>query len=420
MSFTVSSANSMEIDFVLPNLRNGRLEDISPVVPRACIDPEFYWVSIGDVPDARKVAFIPARAKVTFAYMKNTNPTISDDLARSQAIVMASIRTGAEVAWKLLGSDLSQGEVAGSFAIYRPASAEVPEVPAVGTTARVPAVPAVEEGVTSNLQGATATAINALLASFVNFTADEKALAGACFMYGMVIPVNQGWSLIKFNHHVLTKGGSSTYTQWASTERQWISKSPASVKTFVETNKEWWANIAYHKACHPILMSLKMEIASRPTIKAMLTAANFGSAAIRLPATPPELEFAKVTIALFECMGPTMLSLGVDLDITRLADLVEKATVELDFKTKANLVAAATHLAHTQDANVAFAAGLLDAASEIGGGDEHTVLRSMGLKRVCTTNTGLFASGKTSYKAFNEVQRDAILKGIKLRLTVNL
>jgi hypothetical protein len=400
-----------EVDYTLPDLRNGALTDVVPVVPRAAIPAKYHWVGIAGMPDNRAMAMYPSLARVMFAWMTVNDPTAPAVEVRAQAIVISAIRLGIRSFWRPTVQDLSAGEVAPGYATYRAPANATPAVAATATTQAVPAVNAVREGFTVNYQGATATTGNAALNAFTDLTAEEEEVARYAILLGMVVPVTQGWSLVKNGHHFISTGTPSARSAWNAVKRQWTTKCSAAVTTWVTAQNAWFEDIAFHKAGHPLDMGFKIALATSATTGPKLKAADFGSAAVRLPATAPEFEYAKVVKTLLVLVSPTLTGMGATVNTTALDTAIAGVMAETDPAARSNRIVAAVLLAHSQDAMIAFCAGMLETATDNSATGTSTVLRSMGLKRVMTENPTEHASGRTTYRAYAQAQRDAIAAG---------
>lgn len=411
MATTLNLDNGFTVPFELPNLRNGELGTINAVVPSSAIPPQYYWLGIADMPIARAVAFLEILARGYYAQIRALAPTIAADVARGQAIVLAGIRTGTRVMWQLVTADLSASEMSPAMLTYRA------PVGAVAAAANVPAVAGIAEGVSVNFAGGTADASRTAWNGWQAMSAEENLVATHMITLAIAVLPTQGWSLVKTGHHYLSDGTPAMKAGWNALKKQYDSKIPAEVKTWIDGRTAWWSDIAFHKACHPVSMAVKLLIAGAVTTPAKLTKAGFGSAAVRLPATDPAFEYAKLVQAILTKTAGLLVSLGAEVYTEGLTQAVTRVFETDDAAARAERIAYAVSLAHSQDPLVAVAAGMLAYLTEEQAGN--TITRSYGYKRLVSEYPAEMNMGRTLATAQTRRQRELIAEGKPIALKIN-
>jgi hypothetical protein len=394
---------AFSVPYALPDLRNGTLGSITAVVPSSAIPSYYYWVGIGGLPDDRVVAYLEVFARTYYTMIRAGAPAISDATARDQAIVLAAVRVGTRKLWSIGTADLGASEIAPGYLTYRAADAN--------------ATPPVVEGVTTSFTGGTATAFGGPWGAWTGLTAEEKEVAVHHIALAVAILPTQGWSLVKTEHHYLSDAPSAMRSGWTAVKKQFDGKVPASVKAWVEARAAWWGDIAFHKACHPIEMAVKISMAGSPATGPKLQRAGYGSAAVRLPATDPAFEYVKLILAILTKTGGVLTSLGATISTTLLVAAHDAVFAETNTATRANLIAVAVSLAHSQDPSMAVAAGVLQYLTEAE--PSNTITRSYGYRRLVADYPAEVNMGRVMAVANAARQRQAIADGnpVQIRIT---
>jgi hypothetical protein len=204
---------------------------------------------------------------------------------------------------------------------------------------------------------------------------------------------------------------------WTAVKKQFDSKVPSAVKAWVETRAAWWGDIAFHKAGHPVEMTVTIALAGSPATGPKLARAGYGSAAVRLPATDPAFEYAKLVLAILTKTSGVLIGLGAVVDVSRLQVAMDAVFAEPDVTRRAGLIATAVSLAHSQDPSLAVAAGILQYLTE--SESSNTITKSFGFKRLIAEYPAELNQGRLMAVANAAKQRDAISAGdpVKLRIT---
>jgi hypothetical protein len=394
-NLNIANVEALQLPFPTQDLRNGQLDQIAAVVPRAAIPPAFFWLL--DVPvvglDAISVSTLMVRNYA--ARMEG----LGEAAARDKAIVLAAVRAGARAFWALQDAELSQGEVAAAEVTYVPEA--VPAPPAAAVPAHVTAA------FTAGNVGAADAAWN----GFVELTAGERETMQYLVLLGIAAPPTQGWSLVKNGHHFLSNAGDAARAGWNAVRRQWASKLPATVSQWVTARNAWFDDVAFHKACHPIEMAFKIGLAQAIDTPRRLKAADFGSAAVRLPATEPDFEYAKVTLAVLAKVSGTITGMGGQVNTTALAAANAAVMTAAPGQARSNLIAIAIGMAHTRDPMIAVAAGILQATLDASGVGRDTLLTSFGMRKLIADYPAEASAGANMYRAWMQRQRDLIAQG---------
>jgi hypothetical protein len=312
--------------------------------------------------------------------------------------------------YALDGSDLSTGECAPRAVNYRAATAQVGTPGATGFVAAKPA------GADTNFGGSTTTAATAAWSAWTALSVEESVILKWHIVLGAAVLPTQGWSIVKNGHHFLSEAGASAKAGYTAVTRQFRSKAPAEVMTFIENAQSWWEDVAYHKAGHPVLMSLKIEVAGHSDTAARLKAADWGSAAVRLPATSPDFEYAKLIKAVLIKVAPILTVLGATIDYTGLDTAMNAVFATNDIKVRSAAIAYATALAHTQDPTLAVAAGVL--LYLVQDQPTNTLTKSYGFKRLVNEYPAEVNLGGTLGRAYTQRQRDAIAAGDPISIRI--
>jgi len=384
--------------FTVMDLRNGALEDITAIVPSTAIPTQYHWNVIASVPDNRLLAYTEMNMRLQYAVLTAAEADATVDRRRSQAIIMGAMRTGLRAFWKIIVADLSPGETSRAYVTYRAATD--------GNA----------EGVTATWGTATATAATAAWAAWTDLTPLEKEVSEAFILLSIAVLPTVGWSLVKTGHHYLSQAGPAPRAGYAAIKKQWFTKVSAGVSAWVKSREEYWEDIAFHKVCHPILMSVAISIASSPSTKGKLEQADWGAAAVRLPATTPKLEYAKMVVALLTKVSGVLAVSNSTVDTTRLTAAITLAQTSTDLAARTAAVNTADALAHAKDALIAIAAGILIHITESGA--PSSIASSFGFKRLVGEYPAEVAKGTTLSRALAARERDAIRDGANVPLDI--
>jgi len=410
-SLNFDADTTFHAGFVLPDLRNGPPDTITEVMPRGSIPAMYRWMGIRGLPADQWVSRLEVVARITYAYMRVQDPAMDIAAARDQAIALASIRVGAIAAFTLTGADLSADEVGPGVATYRAPVTAVAAVGAVGDVGYVAPVAAVPEGVTLVWGGGTTAGATTAWNAWAPMTDLERAVATHHVILSMPILPTHGWSIVKCGHHFLSNPAQRMRSAWDGIKKQWMGKIPPSVATWVQGRIGWWEDVVFHKALHPVRMSLPVSFAQSTLVKERLVAVGWGAAAVRLPVTDPAFEIVKVAIALAAKTETVLTLMGGSVDVTRLQAYVNDVVAAADATIRNRLVNEAVLIVTTKAAQVAYLAGLYDALVTASYGPPPTLLNSIGLKKLVQDNPAGAAQGASIYRAFAARERKALEEG---------
>lgn len=394
--------NGFRTELPTPSLRNGALGDMVAIVPSTAIPIQYHWNMIGGVPDDRVMAYTELNMRLQYAIISAGDAGMSADKRRSQAIILGAMRTGLRIYWKIMVADLSPGEVGRAYVSYRAAAPN--------------ATPPVQEGVNVTWGTATATTAGAAWAGWDDLSALEREVAEAFILLSVAALPTSGWSIVKTGHHFLSQAGQSARAGYTAVKKQWFTKMSAAVAAWVRQREEYWEDIAFHKACHPVLMSVAVALASDRNTKLKLESVDFGAAAVRLPATAPQLEYAKMVLALLIKVGGVLTAAGATIDTRALYSEITAVYESADPVERSKHVAAATIMAHSCDASLAVAAGILLHITEAS--TPSTIASSHGFKRLIEDFPAAVTKGSTLSRSLAARERQAIAEGGQVSISI--
>lgn len=389
--------------FAMIDMRNGVVGDITACVPSTAIDRKYFWPVIADMPDGRHIPMAEMYMRAQTVLLQTNDAAITAPVARDQAIVLGAMRAAYHEIWKVRTIDLSADEIVVGALTYIPA---VAATPAAGNVA---AVAAVAEGVATAFAGGTAAAAGAAWTGWTAMTAAESLVAQRLTMLAIPALVAQGWSITRSGHHFLSEAGKSARSMYDGILRQWNSDNPESVTQWLTARSTWFEDVAFHKAGHPVRMALKASWAQSIDVKARITRAGFGAAALRLPAIKPEFEYPKMICALLKETSQTIAEAGGSVNYDSLQALVTTGVTSTEDATRIPAIDQAIALAHTLDPLLAIAAGVLWSTSE--NGTRSSICKAYSFKNLMAQNPTNFNLGEDIARAISRRRRDDMLAG---------
>lgn len=373
----------------IPNIRNGALADITSAAPREYIPRSYRWSVVGGLPTAEMPAYVEVVCRAQFVTLCDGNYGAMDEparvLARRKAIVMGSIRAAVAAAYQLVENDMQATEVTSS-------PRAVGGAVGARTLVDVPG---------------SAVAAAAAWNGWVDATDAERTVMNALMYLGIGVPALQGFSLVRFGHHFLSTGGDAPKKPWVALVKQVRASVPEAVHTWMDY--EWFQDVAFHKACHPISPATKQAWAKDPATKARLVTANLGSAAVRLPATPPDFEQAKAALSLLQKAKPSLEGMSITINLAGLlasADAVARADPGQPTR---DAVAAAVHLVEAHAPRVAYAAGIVAKIHETGA--PSSLLTAFSIRRLVRENQESYDAGFRAKAALNVRVAEQLTRG---------
>lgn len=371
---------------VVPDLRNGAVENVLDAAPSASIPERFYWVAIRGMPSAKATQFVKEfivaqYGQITFGTAYATNAGVAA-LCRREAILLGTARAVMTEAYRLTMADMTTAECKWSTLEYRlmetdteldARKAELTENAdlaederAADLTARRAALTKLPERIAHRPGNATADARAGREAGFGNMSDADWDIANVAGWLAIAIPLVQGVSLVNSGHHYIDttkKMFDGVYKQakflhtpiWSTLEEQMA----ADLKDRL-----------FHKAAHPIRPDRKRDWSKSHTKKAMLVEARHGAAAIRLPAMPAEASGLKAGLACMEKASGTITQLKGKVNLTAGKNLLSNIegtgeTIPTDAELKAYITTAIDWF-NVHQGSIAYCAGVVDKMRSIG------------------------------------------------------
>jgi hypothetical protein len=309
-------------------------------------------------------------------------------LARTQAIVIGSVRAGAAGAFHLTPQDFNAAEVTDAGSDYTAA------VPAAGDVAAVPAK--VDAGT------GTAAPKHAIALSMAAITAVEENVVNTLLYLGMAVPAMQGVSLTVTGHHFLP----TTKNVFLGMKRQAIQAGGPEVTNWVEAKADDFDDWAFHKACHPILPALKRTWAKSAETGARLVASGHGAAAIRIPALPSDAQAGKAGLAVMMKASPVVRGMGHTIAWDEGEARVKAAELAPEGREERAAVDAIRtwFAAHLEE--IAFCAGIVRHLSESLGTTRESTLNAFSIRKAISDGTASVNRGVVYCRAYLARMRD--------------
>lgn len=398
------------------DIRNGPVADARNIYVRPTIAAAYRWVGVRNLPVNDAAENVGAFIRSAWAQISLNAPAGMDAATqRKVAIVLGVGRSIMTTFYQINVNDLTPGELAEYIYEW-----DSPPAPA-GAPPGQPAAPPV-------LQTVAGAAPNRVAAAqaFGALTAEEEAVAAtlSTCMVG-ALPL-QGYSLIMTSHHYLSDKLSQSRRAFDVVERQfWKAQA---VSAWFGDHTDDIRDAAWHKAGHPVTITLKTALAKSDRVAQILVEAGVGSAAARLPAMEPELRAANSYKTLCATVRPLFEAYGGRLDYGALADAVELTElfphgaqplgVPQGFVLPPAVNDRASALAHlnrvlTSNSDVvAYCYGFYTALSDnnlmMGGtSQEDTLKSSYSLKKLKNQSYASFVAGSESFRDYQAAKSAA-------------
>lgn len=377
----------LSFSIVVPDLRNGSLTNIQQAAPRASMSVLYHWAVITDLRATDYVPTVEYVIRATYAQLQHVTGTgltdaVSAELKR-KAIVLGAVRAGAAAAYKLTSSDLVRDELVPAGMMYDRGHVE------------------------QSANGSTSAARMTAAKSMPDITSVEEAVIALCVYMGMAVPPLQGVSLVMTGHHYVP----STYNLFKGIKKQTLGAASRDAQAWIDAMGETFDDMAFHKACHPVSMTLKRELAKSVDVRERLRASGHGSASIRLPAIPSEASGGKAAVALVRFASGTFRQMGHSIS----ADTGEGLLLVLEHAADAVTEAAACNevikwIADNSD-KLAFCAGIATHIHETTGTGKNTLLTAYSIKRLMAEHPAEVARGTAYARAANTIMRASMEAG---------
>lgn len=385
------AVNAIPIRIRVPNLRNGRAEDIAQAAPRSSISAQFKWAHIREMTWEHMVANVDAVIRAQYAQVMTAFAGGANDneraASRSAAIVLGSIRAGASAAFQISPVDMNAEEIVGAGATLTPG--------AVGQVGRITGGNGTAGGRYTMMMGMAA------------LDADEIQVVNALLYLGMAVPVMQGISLVLTGHHYLP----TTKNHFAGMKRQALQVSGATVQAWVDIMGDTFDDLAFHKSCHPISPPTKRRWAKDPNLAVRMTASGHTAAAIRIPALPSDAQGAKAALAVVMKAAPVIRGMGHTVSWEDGASLLGAVEGAAEGRAELDAVAAARNWMAVHASAISFCIGVVQYLSESGGSAKETTLTAFSVKKLMSDNSADVARGSTYARAYMTKLREAAMSG---------
>jgi len=368
------------INLVVPDLRNGDAATITQAAPRASIASKFKWAHITGMTHDNMVAHVDAVIRATYAQMlAGTTTAITDVIrleARTDAIIVGSVRAAASGAWHLTPPDMNTEEMVSAGSVFTPGAA--------GHMGSVSAGNGTAGGNYTIAQG------------MAPITADEVAVINILMYLGMAVPIMQGISLVLTGHHFLP----TTKNHFAGMKRQALQIGGDTVRTWVEALGDRFDDMAFHKACHPISPPTKRAWAKNPTVAIRMVASGHTAAAIRIPALPSDAQGAKAAIAVMVKAAPVIRGMQHTISWAAGAAAITAVEVASEGRVEIDAVAEARAWLVGHAAQIAFCIGIVQYLSDASATGRDSTLNAYSIRKLTTDYNADVSRGSTYARAY--------------------
>jgi hypothetical protein len=388
---TAGNVNIKAHSHVVPNLRNGDPATITQAAPRASIASRYKWAHIAGMTHDRMVAHVDAVIRATYAQLlAGTTTAVTDATraeARTDAIILGSVRAAAAGAWQLTPADMNAEEVVGSGSNFT-----------ASANGRLGSVSAGNGTAGGNYTVAT---------GMTPITPEEVAVINVLMYLGMAVPIMQGISLVLTGHHFLP----TTKNHFAGMKRQALQIGGDAVRTWVEALGDRFEDMAFHKACHPISPPTKRAWAKNPDVAVRMVASGHTAAAIRIPALPSDAQGTKAAIAVMVKAAPVIRGMEHNITWAAGADAIRAVETAAEGRAELDAVAAARAWMVAHASQIAFCIGIVQYLSDTSAGGRDTTLSAFSVRKLMTDYNADVSRGSTYARAYVTRMREAAESG---------
>lgn len=433
-------------NITISDLRNGALADIAEVSPAASLERRYFWAGISNIPHKDTNLFAYDFMRAAYARLSNrlpvdTNPAIAASVRR-EAIVIGAVRCVVQGMFMLTAADFIAGELKDSGLTYAPAMTEdevhraraaltadetLPEAErAAELAARVMTIVELPARIVTGGGTATARGHAARAALFTPLSADEQSVALVAGWMAAAIPILQGASLVESGHHYI----KTTYKMFEGIYRQSGHLMTDAWKGLADQMGSDLRDRLFHKACHPILPSLKRSWARSHAMKARLEKTGLKSAAIRLPALPAETHSLKAGLATIEKASSTIRQVGgvveTDVGSALLRELEGGVGTVLSDAQLAEKVVEAQKWFMANAGFVAYCAGVVEGLRNIGQDrtdkalPEETTTKAHSVRKAIGAHTALYSKGTNLANLVMKYDKDQLEKTGKISMVIQV
>lgn len=285
------------------SIRNGTMAQAKSLLVKPTIGAGWHWRQINGLPTGQAIRYVSGFIRTAMAGLTlSAPPGMSPTIMRKAAIVLGTTRAVSTALYELTTADFIPGELSD------------PLLNAV-------AIPGVDQEYALVPISGIPLAAKQVLDTPMEFSDLEKAVIVQVHMSAIGMLPLQGYSLIMTQHHYLSDTKSQSYKAYDVVERQhWKS---ATVETWFSTDLATIQDAMWHKAGHPVLMSLKTQWAYNSTVAQMLKTAGAGTAASRLPASESEMRAANSYRTVMQTVRPMFEMYGGSIDFSILDLAIE-------------------------------------------------------------------------------------------------
>jgi len=381
--------NRLDLTIAVPDLRNGDAQMITQAAPKASIPTAYKWAHITGLDSTRAVDVMDAMIRAQYAQILSAGAANPGDAerrdARTKAIVLGSVRSGAAAAYRLGPEDMNATEVVRS-----------------GTS-----ITHAGDVHTITAGAGTAAPKHAIAIGMDPLTPIEVKAAGTMAFLGMAVPVLQGVSLVLSGHHYLP----TTKNTFAGMKKQALQVGGADVTAWVESVGEVFDDMAFHKACHPISAPRKRTWAKSTDVAVRLAASGHGAASIRLPALPSDAQGGKAALAVIKKAAPVIIGMHHTVSSNVGLGLVRAVEVAVEGREERDATTAVRNWLDANSSAIAFCAGIVQTLAEAGTGREETTLKAYSMRKIMSEQIASVTRGNTYCRAYNTRMRTAAENG---------
>jgi hypothetical protein len=401
-------------------IRNGNTADCTSLISKAAIGDSYKWVPVAGMPTNLAMSHVAMYIKSALAnFMEHPVTGWTEAQRRKASIILGTARAVMTTYYSLADEDFIAGEMALPYLRYN-----------VSTTASTATTPTVSYTIETRATAAMRT----MFISTTDFDNDERSFMSDLVLCSVGIPAVQGASLISCQHHYLSEARDGSRKMYDVIEKQFWKSEPT--RGWMAADKALFQDILWHKAGHPISITLKTNLAMDPDVAERIVLAGAGSAASRLPAVESQLRAANTAATLlgnvqvfYEMSGGVMnydlLKVAIEAvekyrpGRTRMTAVMGSAVIHHHW-VPMSVVSRATAikwLGTIMDANmghIAMAFGFYKAmveqtSSGVGGENEKTLLGAHSLAKLESNFFAPYQLGRESYldyKAHMKANRD--------------
>lgn len=391
------------------SLRNGTPEEIEPYLLTSAIPAAYHWVPINGLSPADALRCVDGFIRCyRYRFATNAPPDWSTENSRIAAIILGTTRAVIMNNYDIGIADINAQESA----------APVLSVVVPAETAANP-----NPAPTYSVLLATGTANVGILSENLGLTTEEMELVRVTMRCAQAIVPLQGLNLINDGHHYLSEKSKQAYKSFFAVEKQlWVS---TYMKTLVSASGALVRDLMWHKAGHPVAISIKEAAATSPNVKLNLEAAKLGSATARLPAIEADIRAAETYLKMAESVDAIWATMGGKIVVSNLRLRVELVksiprTVEVlpetmnmgggvQVTTRTGAINALKATVNKNADKVALAFGFYMAimestASDVGDTSSDTLRNAHSLTRLRRNNVASFVNGAELYKDYRAVR----------------